>query len=157
MKLQGKRIIVLVDEGFEDLEFWVPLMRLQEEGAETTVAGIQAGRTVRSKSGGLTATVGRSAGELDPDQYDGIVVPGGWAPDRLRPNSTPAPPAGHAALSSDGEKRVLDSALAFPQLPDQIRARREVGDRDVALGRLAERDRSSGHPDPAGPADHRGR
>jgi protease I len=84
MSIAGKRIAVLVDEGFEDLEFWVPLMRLQEEGARTTIVGSKAGATFHSKSGGLTATTERAAGDVKADELDGIVVPGGWAPDKLR-------------------------------------------------------------------------
>ena len=41
MKLAGKRIAYLVDEGFEDLEFWVPVMRLREEGAQVSVVGMK--------------------------------------------------------------------------------------------------------------------
>jgi protease I len=84
MRLAGKRVAVLVDEGFEDLEFWVCLMRLQEEGAETIVVGPKVGETVRSKSGGLTATTERAAGDVDAERIDAVVVPGGWAPDKLR-------------------------------------------------------------------------
>lgn len=84
MLLQDKRIAYLVDEGFEDLEFWVPYMRLQEEGARITVVGVQAGKKAFSKSGGLTAQVEQAASEVDPGQFDAVVVPGGWAPDKLR-------------------------------------------------------------------------
>jgi protease I len=84
MKLQGKRIAVLVGPGYEDLEFWVPLMRMQEEGAEATVVGIKAGDTYASKSGGLMATAEVGADEVSADDFDGVLVPGGWAPDKLR-------------------------------------------------------------------------
>ncbi len=49
MRLEGKRIAYLVGPGFEDLEFWVPVMRLQEEGAEVTVVGIKGGETYTGK------------------------------------------------------------------------------------------------------------
>jgi protease I len=78
------QIAYFVDEGFEDLEFWVPYMRLLEEGASLTVVGVQAGKTVRSKSGGLTATVEEAAGDVDASNFDAAVIPGGWAPDKLR-------------------------------------------------------------------------
>ncbi len=84
MKLKGKHIAILVEKGFEDLEFYVPLMRLQEEGAQVLIAGVDAGRTVSSKSGGLAAKIEHEIGSLDPGQLDGVVIPGGWAPDRLR-------------------------------------------------------------------------
>jgi protease I len=83
MKLPNQRIIYLVAPEFEDLEFWVPLMRLREEGAEVTVAGTKAGETYRGK-GGLSATADRSFSEINPNDYHGIVIPGGWAPDKLR-------------------------------------------------------------------------
>ena len=84
MRLQGKRVAVLVEGGFEDLEFWVPFMRVQEEGASTTIVGPVGGQTVRSKSNGLTATAERSADDCLPDDFDGVIIPGGWAPDKLR-------------------------------------------------------------------------
>ncbi len=84
MELKGKRVAILVADGFEDLEFWVPLMRLQEAGATVTVVGPEAGRRYRSKSGGLTAVSDVAADQADAASFDGVVVPGGWAPDKLR-------------------------------------------------------------------------
>lgn len=84
MSLTGKRIALLVDDGFEDLEFWVPLMRMEEGGAAVTVVGTRAGRVVHSKSGGLKASIDCDAGEVKPDDFDAVIVPGGWAPDKLR-------------------------------------------------------------------------
>lgn len=84
VKLRGKHVAVLVGPGYEDLEFWVPLMRLQEEGAEVTVVGIKGGDEYTSKSGGLTAVAEVGADEVSAEQFDGVVVPGGWAPDKIR-------------------------------------------------------------------------
>jgi protease I len=84
MKLAGKKIAILVGEGFEDLEFWVVVMRLQEEGAEVVAVGAEAGKTVRSKSGGLTATSDVAATDVSAADFDALVVPGGWAPDKIR-------------------------------------------------------------------------
>ncbi len=82
MKLRGKKIVVLVAEGFEDLEYWVTVMRLREEGAEV----ISAGPSLEPVSGKnfLEARADVTAGEVDAQELDGIVVPGGWAPDKLR-------------------------------------------------------------------------
>jgi protease I len=82
MKLIGKRVAYLVDEGFEDLEFWVPLMRLQEEGAKVTVVAAKI-KTYRGKTC-LEATPEVLAQDVTPDDFDAIVVPGGWAPDKMR-------------------------------------------------------------------------
>jgi protease I len=59
-------------------------MRLQEAGAEVTVVGLAAGESYASKSGGLTATADVGADEVSAEQFDAVVVPGGWAPDKLR-------------------------------------------------------------------------
>jgi len=83
MDLTNHRVAVLVDRSFEDLEFWVPTMRLHEEGAEVVVAGREANATFTGKHG-LTATTETAARSLDPDALDAVVVPGGWAPDKLR-------------------------------------------------------------------------
>lgn len=83
MKLQGKRIAYLVEEGFEDLEFWVPVMRLREEGAEVVVVGTGRQNTFHGKHG-LTATPDTSADALSAADFDAVVIPGGWAPDKLR-------------------------------------------------------------------------
>ena len=82
MKLFGKRIAYLVDEGFEDLEFWVPLMRLREEGASVTVVGIKM-QVYRGKHC-LEARPDALVENVMADELDGLVVPGGWAPDKLR-------------------------------------------------------------------------
>src|SRR6266516_728507 len=85
MRLQGKTIGYFVAQEVDDLEFWVPVMRLREEGARVIVIGLS------------TATVhGKHGLEMTPDvsieeapkagALDGIVIPGGWAPDKLRRN-----------------------------------------------------------------------
>ena len=84
MRLKGKTIGILVGPGYEDLEFWVPYMRMQEDGAEVKVIGTKAGGIYTSKSGGLTAKSQIAANEITADQLDALLVPGGWAPDKLR-------------------------------------------------------------------------
>lgn len=82
MRLSGSTVAVLLAEGVEDLEFYVPYMRLQEEGARVIAAGL-ALTTVRGKNGLVikpTATIDT----LDPGNLLGLVIPGGWAPDKLR-------------------------------------------------------------------------
>jgi protease I len=87
MRLKGKTVGILVGPGFEDLEFWVPYMRMIEEGAEVKVIGAKSGETYTSKSGGLTAESQISAREITADQLAALLVPGGWAPDKLRRDS----------------------------------------------------------------------
>jgi protease I len=82
MKLQGKRIAYLVEDGFEDLEFWVPVMRLREEGANVVIVGSRLDRFHGKYR--LEATADADAAEVCAAEFDGLVVPGGWAPDKLR-------------------------------------------------------------------------
>jgi protease I len=82
MQLQGKTIGVFVAEGFEDLEFWVPVMRLREEGARTLVIGVS--RDIVTAKHCLTATPDTIAKEVRSEDLAGLVIPGGWAPDKLR-------------------------------------------------------------------------
>lgn len=82
MRLQGKTVGVFVAQGFEDLEFWVPVMRLREEGARALIIGLSRA-TVTAKHC-LTATPDVVASEVKSDDLAGLVIPGGWAPDKLR-------------------------------------------------------------------------
>ena len=82
MKLRGKKIATLVAEGVEDLEYYVPLMRLQEEGAEVLSAGLDL-KSVHGKNG-LVITPDATTESLNPDELFALIVPGGWAPDKLR-------------------------------------------------------------------------
>ncbi|MCU4719235.1 type 1 glutamine amidotransferase domain-containing protein [Halapricum hydrolyticum] len=84
MQLEDKRIAMLVGPGYEDLEFWAVYMRMQEEGAQIDVVGTDAGVEYTSKSGGLTAETDLAAADVDPDEVDAVLIPGGWAPDKIR-------------------------------------------------------------------------
>lgn len=83
MDLTGKRIIQLVHHEFEDLELWYPVLRLQENGAEVHIVGENAENTYKGKHG-VPVTSTHSYDAIDPAAYDGLLVPGGWAPDKIR-------------------------------------------------------------------------
>ena len=83
MRLANKKIAFLLEEGFEDLEFWVTLMRLREEGAKVVIVGAEALKTVKGKNA-LSATSHVAARDVQASEFDAVVVPGGWAPDKLR-------------------------------------------------------------------------
>ena len=82
MRLTGKKIAILLAEGVEDLEFYVPMMRLQEEGAEVLAAGLDM-KAVRGKNG-LEIKPTTTIADLNPDELYALILPGGWAPDKLR-------------------------------------------------------------------------
>jgi protease I len=80
--LEGMRTVVLVAEGVEDLEYWVTVMRLREAGAQVASVGLSL-EPVAGKNG-LEARADRLAADVRADEVDGLVIPGGWAPDKLR-------------------------------------------------------------------------
>ena len=85
MRLQGKKIATLVAEGVEDLEYYVPLMRLQEEGAEVLTAALEL-KLIHGKNG-LEIKPDTTIDSLNAEDLFGLIVPGGWAPDKLRRHS----------------------------------------------------------------------
>jgi protease I len=82
MRLQGKKVATLVAEGVEDLEYYVPMMRLQEEGAHVLTAALDI-KQIHGKNG-LEITPDTKVEDLNADELFALIVPGGWAPDKLR-------------------------------------------------------------------------
>lgn len=82
MRLQNKTIATLIAEGVEDLEYYVPLMRLQEEGAKVLSAGLDL-KPVKGKNG-LAITPDVTIDSLKANELYALILPGGWAPDKLR-------------------------------------------------------------------------
>jgi protease I len=82
MRLQNRKYAILVAEGVEDLEYYVPLMRLQEEGAVVFTAGLKL-EPIHGKNG-LEIQPDTLIESVKADALDGLIVPGGWAPDKLR-------------------------------------------------------------------------
>jgi len=83
MRLKGKKVVLLVENNYQDLELWVPYYRLKEEGAQVTVVGSGSSKTYTSKNG-YPIDAEKEAKEIDISKYDGIVIPGGYAPDMMR-------------------------------------------------------------------------
>lgn len=81
-RLVGRRIAILVADGVEDLEYFVPMMRLQEEGAEVVTAALDLD-AVHGKGGLRIAPTTRIA-SLHRSELFALILPGGWAPDKLR-------------------------------------------------------------------------
>ena len=82
-RLDGRRIAILVEKFYEDLELHYPRLRLIEEGAEVHVVGPKAGETYPSKHG-YPAVSTHAARRVRGASYDAVVIPGGYAPDHMR-------------------------------------------------------------------------
>jgi len=82
-KAKGKRIGVLVEKMYEDLELWYPVLRLREAGCDVRIVGSKAGETYPSKHG-YPAKSDVAAGDVRASDFDAIVIPGGYSPDHMR-------------------------------------------------------------------------
>ena len=80
----ARKVAVLLGEGFEDSEFKVPYDRLKAEGFEVDVIGRETGEELRGKRGKVTTKATRSIADARPLNYDALVLPGGYSPDKLR-------------------------------------------------------------------------
>jgi protease I len=78
----NKKLLILVDDLFEDLEYYYPKIRLAEAGYQVVVAGNEK-ITYHGKKG-LAAEPNLTIDEIKEDDYVGVIIPGGFAPDRLR-------------------------------------------------------------------------
>ena len=83
MELQGKRAAILVEQQYQEMEVWYPLYRLREAGCKVTVVGPEAGATYPSKLG-YPAKSDKAAKDVTANDFDLLVIPGGFAPDFIR-------------------------------------------------------------------------
>lgn len=80
---QGKKVMVLVEEMYNEFEFWYPFYRLKEAGAKVVVVGSGSSSVYKSKMG-IPCTVDKNADEVNASTFDGVIIPGGYAPDQMR-------------------------------------------------------------------------
>jgi len=83
MSLQGKRVAILAETLYQEMELWVPYYRLKEEGAEVKVVGAGGAKSFASKHG-YPVSVDVQAEAVSAVEFDAVVVPGGYAPDMMR-------------------------------------------------------------------------
>jgi protease I len=81
--IEGKRVAILVENDYQELEFWYPFYRMKEAGAEVVVVGPGASTEFKSKLG-YKATSDLAAGDARVDDFDAVIIPGGYAPDHMR-------------------------------------------------------------------------
>ena len=109
MELQGKRIAILVDTAYQEMEVWYPYYRFQEAGAECVFVGAEAGKVYASKVG-YPATAQLSYDAVSAERFDGVVVPGGYAPDHIRRHAK----ANHFVKDMDAQGKLVASICHGP-------------------------------------------
>jgi protease I len=83
VELQGKRVAILAENMYQELELWYPLLRMREAGAEVKAVGTGTADKYKSKLG-YEVTVDVEASEVTGADFDAIIIPGGYAPDLMR-------------------------------------------------------------------------
>lgn len=82
MRLIGKRVAILAENMYQEMELWVPYYRLKEEGTAVTVVGT--GAVTYTSKAGYPVNADVSADQVTADDFDGVIIPGGYAPDLMR-------------------------------------------------------------------------
>ncbi len=83
------RVACVLASGFEDSEFKQPYDALKAAGHEVAIVGMEVGQRLNGDKGRETATVEKAFAEVSPDQFDALLIPGGFSPDRLRAHQAP--------------------------------------------------------------------
>jgi protease I len=83
MELEGRRVAVLVEDDYQEVELWYPYYRMKEAGAEVKLVGTGRAESFKSKLG-YPAKADVAAADVSPADFDAVIIPGGYAPDRMR-------------------------------------------------------------------------
>jgi protease I len=83
------RVACVLANGFEDSEFKQPYDALKDAGHRVTIVGLEAGQRLNGDKGRETATVEKAFAEVSPDDFEALLIPGGFSPDRLRAHQAP--------------------------------------------------------------------
>ena len=83
MKLDGKKIAILLEQQYQEMEVWYPYYRLKEEGAQVVRVAPKAGENYPSKLG-YPCPSDAAAKDVRAGDFDAVVIPGGWSPDFMR-------------------------------------------------------------------------
>ncbi len=122
MELIGKKIAILVDTAYQEMEVWYPFYRFQEAGAQCVFVAAEAGKVYLSKVG-YPVTAHLSYDAVNADDFDGVVVPGGYAPDHIRRH----PKANQFVKDMDTQGKLVASICHGPWVlcsADVLRGRR---------------------------------
>jgi len=110
--LDGKRIAILAEEGFEDSEFIVPMWGMKNAGAKVVIVGSGSQEIYQGKRGSMSIRVDTTADRVRAEEFDAIIVPGGRAPSRMRKHKAMV----DLVKRADEMGRVIAAVCHGPQL-----------------------------------------
>jgi len=130
--LEGKRIGILAEEDFEDSELMEPLRAMKDAGASVLIVGSGSKKSYRGKRGSAEVTVDTTADKVEASQFDAIIVPGGYAPDKMRLHQ----PMVDLVRKAHAEGKIIAAVCHGPQLlisADIVKGRRVTSWPSVAI------------------------
>jgi protease I len=130
--LEGKLIAILAEEDFEDSELMEPLRAMKDAGASVLIVGSGSKKSYRGKRGSAEVTVNATADKVEASQFDAVIVPGGYAPDKMRLHQ----PMIDLVRKAHAEGKIIAAVCHGPQLlisADIVRGRRLTSWPSVAV------------------------
>jgi protease I len=130
--LEGKRIAILAEEDFEDSELMEPLRTMKDAGARVVIVGTGSKASYKGKRGTAEVTVDTTADKIKVDEFDAIIVPGGYAPDKMRLHQ----PMVDLVREAHNKGKIIAAVCHGPQLlisADIVRGRRMTSWPSVAV------------------------
>lgn len=110
--LVGKRIAILIEADFEDSELMEPLRAMKELGARVMVVGTGSKRNYQGQRGSASISVDTTADKVKAEDFDAIIIPGGYAPDKMRLHQ----PMIDLVKRANDTKKVIAAICHGPQL-----------------------------------------
>ncbi|MFW6150212.1 MAG: type 1 glutamine amidotransferase domain-containing protein [Chloroflexota bacterium] len=132
MTLDGKKVAVLAEEDFEDSELTEPLEAMKQAGAQVTIVGSGSKKSYHGKKEKTAVDVDVTADSVQGDEFDAVIVPGGYAPDKMRLH----PPMVEFVRKAHQEGKLIAAICHGPQLlisADIVRGRRMTSWPSVAV------------------------
>lgn len=130
--LVGKRIAILVEEGFEDSELAESLRAMKDLGARVVIVGSGSKRNYKGKHGSVAVAVDTNADMVKPEDFDAVIIPGGYAPDKMRQ----FPPMIDLVKKTHDAGKIIAAICHGPQLlisADIVRGRQVTSWPSVAV------------------------
>jgi protease I len=130
--LAGKRIAILAEEAFEDSELMELLRAMKDAGATVLIVGSGSKRSYKGKRGTAEITVDTTADKVEASQFDAIIVPGGYAPDKMRLHKSMI----ELVRKASAEGRIIAAVCHGPQLlisADIVKGRRVTSWPSIAV------------------------